>query len=60
MNTTRFSTQLTVGDSLDPSLILTRKQHPAMVGNAGNRKFLSYTEFANHRNAQQPLTAHSK
>ncbi len=43
----------------DPSLTLTRTQHPANLGNAGNSKRVSYAEFANPCNAQQPLTAHS-
>ena len=43
----------------DPSLTLTRVQCPAIVGKAVNRKPCSYAEFANLRNAQQPLTAHS-
>jgi len=45
--------------TLDPSLTLTRVQCPAIVGNTGNRKPLSYTGFANSCNAEQPLTAHS-
>ncbi len=44
---------------LDPNLTLTRMQRPAMVGNAGNKKALTYAGFANPCNAQQPLTAHS-
>jgi hypothetical protein len=40
-------------------LTLTRTQHPAIVGNAGNRKPFVYAGFANPCNAQQPLTAHS-
>jgi hypothetical protein len=45
--------------TLDPSLTLTRTQHPAIVGNTGNNESLTYAEFANPCNAQQPLTAHS-
>jgi hypothetical protein len=45
--------------TLDPSLTLTRTQHPAIVGNRGNKKRLTYAEFANPCNVQQPLTAHS-
>jgi hypothetical protein len=44
---------------LDPSLTLTRTQHPAIVGNAGNRKPFVYAGYANPCNAQQLLTAHS-
>jgi hypothetical protein len=43
----------------DPSLTLTRAQCPAMVGNAGNRKHLTYAGFANPCNTQQALTDHS-
>jgi hypothetical protein len=43
----------------DPNLILTRTQYPAIVSNKGNRKPLSYEEFAYACNLQQPLTAHS-
>ena len=43
----------------DPSLTLTRTQHPAIVGNARNNESLTYAEFANPCNAQQPRTAHS-
>jgi hypothetical protein len=43
----------------DPSLTLTRTQYPAIVGNTGNRKPLTYAEIASPCNAQQPLTAHS-
>ncbi len=43
----------------DPSLTLTRTQHPAIVGNAGNRKPVAYAGIANLCNVQQPLTAHS-
>jgi hypothetical protein len=32
---------------LDPSLTLTRVQYPARGGNAGNRKPVTYAEFAN-------------
>jgi hypothetical protein len=39
-------------------LTLTRAQYPAMMGKAGNRKPLTYAEFANSRKAQQPLTVH--
>src|SRR5215204_1607201 len=45
--------------TLDPSLTLTRTQHPAIVGNAGNRKPFVYAVCANRCNARQPLTAHS-
>jgi hypothetical protein len=44
---------------VDPNLILTRTQYPAIVCNAGNAKPLTHAEFANLCNAQQPLTAHS-
>jgi hypothetical protein len=44
---------------LDPILILTRTQYPAVVGNAGNTKPFVYAGFASVCNAQQPLTAHS-
>src|SRR5918999_5876828 len=44
---------------LDPRLTLTRTQHPAIVGNTGNRKPFIYAGFASSCNAQQPLTAHS-
>jgi hypothetical protein len=30
-----------------------------MMGKAGNRKSLTYAEFASPCNAQQPLTTHS-
>ena len=43
----------------DPSLTLTRTQCPAIVGNTGNKKLLTYAGFASQCNAQQPLTAHS-
>src|SRR5215217_5416908 len=42
-----------------PNLTLTRTQYLAIVCNAGNRKPLIYTVFANRCNAQQPMTAHS-
>ena len=44
---------------LDPSLTLTRTQHPAILGNRGNTKPFTYAVIANRCNAQQPLTAHS-
>jgi hypothetical protein len=44
---------------LDPSLILTRTQYPAIVSNRENRKPFTYARFASVSNAQQPLTAHS-
>jgi hypothetical protein len=44
---------------LDPSLTLTRTQYPAKVGKSGNKKRLTYAEFASPCNAQQPQTAHS-
>src|SRR5215216_3806039 len=44
---------------LDPSLTLTRTQHPAIVSNPENRKRFTYARFASVCNAQQPLTAHS-
>jgi hypothetical protein len=43
----------------DPSLTLTRTQHPAIVGKAGNNESLTYAGFANPCNPQQPMTAHS-
>jgi hypothetical protein len=45
--------------TLDPSLTLTRTQHPAIVSNRGNKEPLTYAKFANPCNTQQPLTAHS-
>jgi ketopantoate reductase len=45
--------------ALDPNLTLTRTQYPAIVGNRGNKKLLTYAEFARLCNIQQPLTAHS-
>jgi hypothetical protein len=30
----------------DPSLTLTRTQHPAIVSNTGNKRSLTYAEFA--------------
>jgi hypothetical protein len=45
--------------TLDPSLILTRTQYPAIVGKTGNRKPFAYAGFANPCNPQQLLTAHS-
>jgi hypothetical protein len=45
--------------AVDPSLTLTRTQYAAVVGNTGNRKPLTYAEYASVSNAQQPLTAHS-
>ena len=44
---------------VDPSLTLTRTQHPAITGNRGNRIPLIYAEFANPCNAQKRPTAHS-
>ena len=44
---------------LDPSLTLTRAQHPAIVCKTGNRKPVVYAGFAILCNAQQPLPAHS-
>ena len=43
----------------DPSLTLTRTQHPAIVGNAGNRIPFVYAGFADPCNPLQPLTNHS-
>jgi hypothetical protein len=43
----------------DPNLTLTRTQHAAIMGKAGNRKPYSYAVFAYPCNAQQPLTANS-
>ncbi len=40
-------------------LTLTRTQHPAIVGNAGNSKTLIYGGFASLCNAQEHPTAHS-
>src|SRR5829696_3290132 len=45
--------------TLDPSLTLTRTQHPAIVSNPENREPFTYARFASLCNAQQPLTAHS-
>src|SRR5918995_919631 len=42
----------------DPSLTLTRALYRATVGNRGNKKLLTYAEFARLCNIQQPLTAH--
>ena len=44
---------------LDPSLTLTRTQHPAILSNSETKKHLTYAGFANLCDAQQPLTAHS-
>jgi hypothetical protein len=44
---------------LDPNLTLTRTQHPAIVGNTGNRKPYSYAEFATTCTSLQPLSDHS-
>src|SRR5215213_3361811 len=41
---------------LDPNLTLTRTQCPAIVGKPGNKKRLTYAEFANPCNTRQPLT----
>jgi hypothetical protein len=43
----------------DPSLTLTRTQHPAIVGNTEYGNPFIYAESAILCNAQQPLTAHS-
>jgi hypothetical protein len=40
-------------------LTLTRTQYSAIPSNRGNERPLTYAEFANPCNAQQPLTAHS-
>ena len=44
---------------IDPSLALTRAQATAIGGNRENNEALTYAEFANLCNAQQPMTAHS-
>jgi hypothetical protein len=48
----RCSTQQTVGNSLDPSLTLTRTQYPATVSNTGNREPVFYVGLANPCNPQ--------
>jgi hypothetical protein len=48
-----------VQTQLYPSLTLTRTQYSAIPSNRGNERSLTYAEFANPCNAQQPLTAHS-
>ena len=53
------TTEPRVQTPIDPSLTLTRTQYPAIVGNRGNRKPLSYAAFASPCNTQQPLTDHS-
>ena len=44
---------------LDPSLTLTRTQHPAILSNSETKKQLTYAVFANLCNAQKRLIAHS-
>jgi hypothetical protein len=43
----------------DLSLTLTWMQHPAIVGNTGNRKPFTYAVFSALCNTQQRLTTHS-